>query len=282
VLRLWPSFSPNTLWVTFAADGLAIVQQTRGFNKRITDQQFIKTRHTEKHPAESPNWQLLVNQLDGYLSSASLNKNTQMNVILSSDYVRYIMLPAQQVAMNSAEKSAYVNAVFREIYGAAANDWYIKYHSAAPHQNTPAAAVDKQLLASLEHLAGKYQLKLNTVQPYLMAAFNALNHSIHKANGYLVLLENTKLLLIYCQQGVCQQLQTVTVNQDWQTALKNALNRELLLNEQLNTADKNLFIYAPAQKNTSLNAIDGWHVQRIGHANKAKLEAPFYMLESVL
>lgn len=196
--------------------------------------------------------------------------------------MRYSLIAPQQIAMNNAEKTAYVQAVFTEIYGAAASVWQIKFHTAAPHQHTPAAAIDQQLFTSLQHLSDKYALKLNHVQPYLMAAFNALNRAIHKANGYLVLLENTKFVLIYLQQGECQQLQTVTFKQNWQAALKSALSRELVMNEQLNSADKNVYIYASIQKNVSLNAIDGWQVKRVELIHKTTLEAPFVMLESVI
>lgn len=279
MLRLWPDFSSQKIWLALSVDGIAIVQQTRGFHKRILSQQYIKALDIQENRVDMPNWQALINQLDEYLGGLTLKQNMPMNVVLSSDFVRYIMLPVQQIAMSKAEKIAYAHAVFTEVYGVAANEWQIKYHLAAPDQSTVAVAVDKLLLAALNQLAASHQLRLNSVQPYLMAAFNTLTRPI---SGYLALLENTKLLLVHLQKGICQQIQVTPYSHDWQAALNNMLSRELLLNEHLDTIDKALLIHAPAQKDINLNAFNGWKTQRVGYDRNTKLASQFYMLESVL
>lgn len=294
MLRLWPRFSSAKIWLALSIDGIAIVQQTRGLNKRILSQQYINVEGLDLDgdlstdiSVDKPHWPKLINQLDVYLSDLKLKKNTQLNVVLSSNFVRYLMLPAQQIAMSQAEKNVYTNAIFAEIYGVAANDWHIKAHPAAPDQNTVAVAVDKLLLTALNQLADKHQFKLNSVQPYLMAVFNALSKEIININGYFVLLENTKLMLVHLHKGVCQQLLTMPFTQNWQAVLSNMLNRELLLNEHLDATDKSLLIYAAENQDISPNAFnpsafEGWKTQRINHDKQAKLAAQFYMLEAVL
>lgn len=277
MLRLLPDlFSPN-IWVALSADGIAIAQQTRGLRKRILSQQYIKAVDTT-----ATDWPALIQQLDVYLSGMNTKKNMPLNLVLSSDFVRYCLLPAQPIAMSSAEKNAYAKATMLEIYGAIANDWHIKCNPAAPDQNTILVAVDKALLAALKQLADKYQLKLDSVQPYLMSAFNLLASSLARTNGYFALLENQKILLLSLRHGICQQLHTIRFTEDWQAELNQALHRAWLLNENPDAIDKTLLIYAPAQKMTQKKVLSLWSVQPIGRENRAKLSPQCYMLEAVL
>ena len=282
MLRLWPDFSSQKIWLALSVDGIAIVRQSRGFNKRVLSQQYIQALDIHANRGNLALWQGLINQLDEYLSNTVLKKNTQVNVVLSSELVRYLMVPTQQIVMSDAEKITYTQALFTSVYGAAANDWHIKYHPAAPDQTTIGVAVDKALLTALNQLAAKYQLKLNSVQPYLMTALNGLSRPTARIIGHLALLENTKLLLVHLQKGSCQQIQVSPCNHDWQAVLHNMLNRELLMNEYLDEADKDLFIYAPTQKSASLQAFNGWKTKRIGLDLNQKLPPQFYMLDAVL
>lgn len=281
MLRLWPDFLSTKVWLAFSIDGIAIVQ-SHAFQKRVLSQQFIKAQSIHESGVDSPAWQALIDQLDEYLAKAVCKKHTQVNVVLSSDFVRYATLPAQQMVMSNAEKSAYAHALFAEIYGVAAQGWQVKYHVTAPNKNTLAVAVDKLLLAAFKQVVVKHQLRLNSVQPYLMMACNALASQISSVSSHLVLLENSKLLLLHLQKGICQQIQVSPYNQDWQPVLNSMLNRELLLNERLDAADKSLLVYAPTQKDQSLNAFNGWKTQRIKSSKNTVLTPPFYMLEAVL
>lgn len=289
--RLLPSlFSHLTgarLYLALSAEGIAIVQQSSGFKKQLIKQQYVSNNQAKN----SANWQSIVNQLDDSLSQLKPAKNTLVTVVLSSDFVRYLILPVQQIAMNFAEKMAYVQAAYREIYGAAADSWQIKCHDSAPHQSTLAVATDCQLIVALSQLMAKHQLNLHSVQPYLMTAFNGLMPQIAQKNGYLVLLENTKLQLVQLQNGICQQLRTVSCHDDWQLDLQQAIQREMVLNEH---AENRVLVYAPAHKNTALKPMQGFTIEKIGEkiglknglSNRPKSElindAHFALLEAVI
>lgn len=261
------------LTIALSSDGIALVQQAR-FKKTFVQQKFIANTQTT-------DWQSLVQQLDAALSQLKLASNTLCTIVLSSDFVRYLMLPAQQFAMSKAEKNAYIQAAYRDIYGAAADGWLIKCDDAAPNDNMLAVAVDEQLMVALSQLAAQHKLKIRSVQPYLMAAFNGLVPQMARKNGYLALLEQSKLLLIRLHNGKCQHLRTIAFHHDWQLDLQQAIQRESALNESDVASEKHLFIYAPTQKNTAIDAMQGWKIQKIGLKNA--LANPYYaMLEAVL
>ncbi len=269
------------LTISLGNNGIAIVL-SKGFKKTLVHQQFIPNN-------QSADWLSTVKLLDASLNQLELISNTVCTIVLSSDFVRYLILPPQQFSMNSAEKTAYIQATYHDIYGSITNGWQIKCHDAAPHENILAVAVDAQLMPTLNQLAMQHKLKLHNVQPYLMVAFNGLLPQVACKNGYLVLLEQSKLLLIRLQNGKCQHLRTLAFNDDWQLDLQQAIERESALNENIIAADKQVFIYAPAEKNTIINDIQGWKCQKIGlktglsfSITNGTISPHYAMLEAVL
>jgi hypothetical protein len=272
--------SANQFLVAMSAESLALIHRARGLSTRILDQKhqyFLQ----ENRPQDmnGPSWQHAITQLDSMLASMKIVPNSQLKIILASDFVRYLSLPAQQVHMNAEEKLAYAIAAYREVYGSSVDVWDLKLNNAAPRQLTIAAAVDKTLLQALIQLAAKYQLKLVSVQPYLMSAFNALSSQIKNATGYLVIVELKRLLLINLQAGHCQNLRAFSLNNNWQIELKNLLARELLMADSSNPE---LYIYAPMQKNMALDTINDWQLKRIDTKNNTFNNPHMAMLEAML
>jgi len=272
--------SANQLLVAISTESLALIHRARGLSMRILEHKHQYFPQENMVPdTDAPIWQLAVTQLDGVLSSMKIVPNMQLKIILASDFVRYLSLPAQQVNMSQEEKLAYAIAAYHEVYGDSVDAWDVKLNDVAPRQPTIAAAIDKTLLHALSQLANKYQLKLVSVQPYLMSAFNALSNQIKNVSGYLVIVELKRLLLINLQKGHCQNLRTFSSSNDWQFELKDLLARELLMVE---TSNPELFIYAPTQKNISFNATTGWQLKRIGTKNNTLNQVQMAMLEAAL
>ena len=239
--------------------------------------------------ANQPAWQHAINQLDNllgdFLPAQQIKPKTPLQIVLGSDLVRYLALPAQAISMNLAEKNAYASAAFKEIHGTNADDWQITCNDAAPQQAIIAAAIDKKLLQHLSQLALTHQLKLKSLKPYLMVAINGLAKQLAKTTGYLAIVEHSRLTLVMLQQGHCQQVHSHAIAGDWQAELKHILMRESVLAE---VAYRNVFIVAPihqntAHQNTALIAMDGWHITRIDQAsrtNKISSDSRYAMLEA--
>ena len=257
---LWPSQS-----VALASDSVAIIHRARGLSHAVVSQQYSVCAPQ----AGEPLWLAATSQFDQLLTAFELKANTELKITLASSFVRYLALPPQQVRMSSAEKFAYATAAYREIYGAAVNDWQIQLDDASPSQTTMVAAVDKKLLATLSQVAQSHQRKLKCIQPYLMAAFNGLHQQINTLNGFLVIVESDRLLLVFVKQGRCQHLRVHLLAEDWQVELKRLMMRESVLSEASDDGDtKEILIYAPAHSDVALNTIPGWKLKRVGAVNK--------------
>ncbi|PPD56771.1 MAG: hypothetical protein CTY10_02460, partial [Methylotenera sp.] len=93
---LFSHLTGERLYLALSAEGIAIVQQSSGFKKQLIKQQYVSNNQAKN----SANWQSIVNQLDDSLSQLKPAKNTLVTVVLSSDFVRYLILPVQQITMN--------------------------------------------------------------------------------------------------------------------------------------------------------------------------------------
>lgn len=246
--------------------------------------------------ANQPAWQHAINQLDNllgdFLPAQQIKPKTPLQIVLGSDLVRYVALPAQTIMMNLAEKNAYASAAFKEIHGTNADDWQVACNDAAPQQTIIAAAIDKKLLQHLSQIALTHQLKLKSVKPYLMVAVNSLAKQLAKTTGYLAIVEHSRLTLVMLQQGQCQQLHSHAIGDDWQAELKHILMRESVLGD---VAYRNVFIVAPAyqntvHKNTALLVMDGWHITRIDQVSRTNSisydgissDSRYAMLEAII
>ncbi|PPD01180.1 MAG: hypothetical protein CTY35_01095 [Methylotenera sp.] len=265
--------SVNQLLAVLGTDSVAVVSRLRGLHNRILDQQYMNFIQESEEIA----WNRAVIKLDGMLASMLVKPKAKLQITLASDFVRYLSLPPQQVAMSKSEKTAYAIASYRDVYGAVVDEWEIKLHDAPNHIGTIAAAIDKKLLDALKQISKKYQLNLISVQPYLMTVFNSLSSQIAKTNGYLVIVEFKRLLLINLNQGNCQNVRTYPLANGWQIEFKSLMMRELFLAE---TNYREILVYAPTQKNIAINAIEGWQIKRISTLKNTLKNYQFAMLEA--
>ena len=287
-------FFTKKLSVFISAESIAVISNAGTFNNNNTNKSsMIFTLQTNQ-----PAWQHAINQLDNLLGdfllaqqmkpkAQQVKPKTSLQIVLGSDLVRYVALPAQTIMMNLAEKNAYASAAFKEIHGTSADDWQVVCNDAAPQQSIIAAAIDKKLLQHLSQLALTHQLKLKSVKPYLMVAVNSLAKQLAKTTGYLAIVEHSRLTLVMLQQGQCQQLHSHAIGGDWQAELKHILMRESVLGD---VAYRNVFIVAPAHqstahKNTALLVMDGWHITRIdlvSQTNSTNHDSRYTMLEAII
>lgn len=276
--------SVNQVLVVLGTDNVAVVSQVIGLQKKIVDQKHaslndIGAQQSDEIKSGVPVWQQTKSQLDGLLTSMQIKSNATLSITLASDLVRYLALPAQLIYMNNKEKFAYAAASYREVYGEVVSHWEIKLQNTPAHQITIAAAIDKDLLDALNLVANKHKLKLVGVQPYLMSAFNGLSKQIGQTSGYLVVVELNRLLLIDLNKGDFTNLRAFPLSNDWQETLKNIMLRELMLSD---TKNQEVLVYAPTEKNTVINTIEGWKIRRIGSSKNAISHRQFSMLEAVL
>lgn len=121
-----------------------------------------------------------------------------MTVLLSSHYVRYAVMPAGE-RLGMAERVDLARLVFRKIYGDIAADWQMRV-SPSGRRPTVACGVPGALLDGLR-TASEGRAALTSIQPLLMAVFNASRRVMAGGNGVLAIVEPGRITLATIENG---------------------------------------------------------------------------------
>lgn len=152
---------------------------------------------------------------------AALPRDGRVAVVLSSCLARYAVLPWSPVLVNEDEWLAYARHSFASTHGAAAAGWTIRLSRAARGNARVACAIDTALLESLRTVRS-----VISVQPSLMAEFNARRAELAQGSAWLVLQESGRLLLALIAGGAWKLIRARQANGDWRERLPELLARE--------------------------------------------------------
>jgi hypothetical protein len=141
----------------------------------------------------------------------------RVSVVLSNHFVRYAVLRPSKALRSRADWSAYARHAFEAVYGAPARGWEIRIHGLV------AAAADRALLDELRTIPG-----LDSVQPYLMAAFNARRRHLKEKSAWFVVQEPGRIAIGLFADGGWKLMRTRRVGAEWTRALEELLDREAL------------------------------------------------------
>lgn len=236
--------------------------QFDGMKKLVTHQQYTKLASAS--PALG--WRQILKQFQDTLSSSKQFKKGELQVVLASDFVRYLALPAHESIVRQSEKVDYARAAYREIYGGIVDNWHIKCDDAAPNLTSIAIAVDATLIEALNTLANEHGLQLTSVQPYLMPVFNRVKTQLKMGQLCFAIIETNRILFVSMNNGAWQQIRSFLLEEDWQTQIKNIVQREQIASDSPN--EQVLMVYAPHNHKNNLPQINGWVVKRIDIKNR--------------
>lgn len=155
------------------------------------------------------------------LETAKVAAKAGVTIVLSSELLRYALLPWTPTLRSTAEWRDYAQHAFSSTYGEAANAWEVHFCSTGYRRARLAIAVDASLLRSLRALPG-----VVSIQPHLMAAFNARRRALRRRNAWLVLQEDGRLTLALVKNGDWQVVRSRRTHGEWQPALQELLDRE--------------------------------------------------------
>lgn len=143
---------------------------------------------------EKASWEGALAALDEVLKRESLPAGSLVNVELSSHFARFVLVPWNESLRAERERLAVAERSFHAVYGDAATGWDVRLSNDVYGAPALATAVDKTLLEALSRTVAALKLRLGSVQPYFMAAFNRFRHQLGR-RGAFVLAEPGKIVV---------------------------------------------------------------------------------------
>jgi len=205
VSRLWA----DRLLISLAPNAVAFVRLRRG--KVLLKKHF---------PAEKP-----VEALRSTIASFG-KERMRATVVLSNSYVRYAVVPYDAAVSGPEEELAMARFHFSRLHGDRAKGWDLRLSDGPAGAARLASAVDTGLVASIRGCfpAGS-GVKLVSLQPYLMAAYNRWRDAIAKEDAWLLLPEPEGACLAYATRAGWLSARTFKSEND---LLAESLEREQL------------------------------------------------------
>lgn len=178
-------------------------------------------------PGAEP-WRAALAALPGAMAP-SLAERPDVTVVLSNQFVRYVLLPPNPALQTPQEWNALARHRFTAIHGEVTNDWLVRVSETAPEGARIASAIDIGLLDALDDCFAGSGAHLSSVQPYLMTAFNHVQPQLGRAPCWLVIEEEGCLTLSLLAAGRWEALRSRWVDAGWEAELPRLLARKQAL-----------------------------------------------------
>ncbi len=114
----------------------------------------------------------------------------RLTIELSNHFVRYALVPWSERLSSPAEEETYLRHHFARVHGDKALAWAVRASEAPPAAPRLASAVDAPLIEAIKGaVRRKPGIKLASIRPLLMSAFNAWRGAVPPAGAWVVLAE---------------------------------------------------------------------------------------------
>jgi len=209
-VSLW---SRDQLRIALAPHGLALLRHQGNLQKPVASKSIA---------CDARDWHNLLPLLERELSESAW-RAPQVHVVLSNQYVRYVLTAPPGKALTREEEHALVGASFREIYGNEVADWRIRVYSQPPQFGLVGAAIDESLALLMGELF-KRQHYLNwTLNPL---ATPASNQPGRVATDWWVLVEPGWMCLFNAAGDYWRYVSSQPVDDHWRSTLPDMLDHE--------------------------------------------------------
>jgi hypothetical protein len=177
-----------------------------------------------------------------------------LTVVISNHFVRYLIIPWDDQIGSIEEYESYARIAFENVFGEVSRGWSLRTSVERPGAPRLAAAIDGELARGLKQLGGD-RLRLVSVQPYLMAAYNRLGAGFRRGDFFFLLVEPGRASVVSAVGGTWRAARNQTVAEEADIAA--FVERELRLLETSDSRVPQIFMHAPGSGALRLPLVHG-------------------------
>lgn len=185
------------------------------------DRIYVSGQKAIELPSNDGSWTAAVEALEGLKGMKG-----EAAVVLADQFVRYTLLPWNETLKTAEQWNALASHRFTTLHGPKAGEWQINVAETAPMGPRLACAVDRALIQKLAEIFVKINVRLASVQPFLVAAFNRIRKTVGNGSCWIVVEEPGRLTLSLIQKGQWVAIRTRRADKSWRNVLPEMLERE--------------------------------------------------------
>ena len=190
-------------------------------------------------------WAVALETLDRLLGEHT-RPGAELSVVISGHFSRFCLVPWSEQISSPAELLGFAQLCFEDLYGVPTQPWSMVLSAEPTGYDRVATALPQDLLTHLRTLVTGRGLRLRSVQPYLMAAFNHFDKSFDAGDFLFVVAEPVRSVLLLAREGRWAAVRSVGSG-DSDIALTALIGRERQLQASTSERPLNVYLHAPAR-----------------------------------
>ena len=254
----------DTVHIGLYADRIVLVRVSGGLRKRSTEQASLP----------------VVGSADAAPGSSALDVLQQLlqeprwhaadaRVQISNALVYYTTVPANENLMGAADEIALAQLKFRQMHGIGGNACEVRLGNVMSGQDQIAAALDSGLVQRLRQILQTANLRLCSLEPLLMSAYNRVRHQLKQTDFWFALAEPGLLMLARCQGGNWVSLAASSLHEPLSMALPAQLREAKLMGGDFSNAQR---VYLVTQGVDSTGCASGPELDLVKLTESKKLD----------
>lgn len=205
-------------------------------------------------------WGWALHEMDTLLHQYS-DDRPNVIVVLSNHFIHYALVPWNGLVSSDEEHLAYARHLFQTTYGLSSETWQLRLDQSDAGAAQLASAVPEKLLMACSEMVKRHNMKLVSVQPYLMSAFNRFKSQIQRTDAWFALVEPGTICLAHIHEGQWMRVRSARLDEGWE-AFTRFMAREAFMGDSERQTEKPLlYVYAPHLG--SLQTLDEWEVHEL-------------------
>ncbi|HEY0766578.1 MAG TPA: hypothetical protein VGD47_01360, partial [Steroidobacteraceae bacterium] len=141
-------------------------------------------------------------------------------VVIADHWVRYAIVPWAGALNSADERIAHGRQLLSSLYGEAIAGWDLQVSDAPPQATRVVCAVPGELIAAVRSACEPSGNTLLSLQPQLVAAYEAWRHCLPAANAWFVSVEPGSLAAARLGPHGWDRVHGVRIGSDWMRELK--------------------------------------------------------------
>jgi hypothetical protein len=186
-----------------------------------------------------------------------------LTLVVSSHFVRYLLVPWQAQIGQPSELAAFAGVCFDETFGSDSGGREILVARERAPSARIAAGLDTGFLHALRTATAGSRLRLVSVQPYLVSLFNSVRPALAKRDFVFLVAEPTRSCLLVATGGCWRSLRNTGAAATPQE-LANLVEREAQLAGLGESGMPPVFVHAPGQDDLELPSCAGVVPKQVG------------------
>lgn len=175
-------------------------------------------------------------------------------VVVADAWVRYAVVPWAAALTGAAERRAHAQHVMDQLFGDRVCGWRLALGEQAAGLPGIACAVAAELLEGLMAAAAAARLRVLSLQPQLIAAYNHWRRTLPDEPGWFVSVDAGTLAAMQLTRGGWSQVRSVRIGDDWSVELRRLRTFGRLAAGS--DDGSRVYVDAPAFASTSESAAD--------------------------